>query len=99
MTRPAYPTHCWLTPKAEVRASPIERQGLFASALLAAGDIVMRLGGRLIDDAELGRLQPPYSSLTVGEGLHLLLDPAHPVTRGSATSGDAASGHITRPST
>lgn len=83
MTRPAYPTHCWLTPKAEVRASAIEGQGLFASALLAADEVVMRLGGRLIDDAELNRLQPPYSSLTVGDGLHLLIDPAHPVRYGN----------------
>lgn len=43
----------------------------------------MRLGGRLIDDAALAALSPPYSSLTVAAGLHLLIDPDHPVRYGN----------------
>ncbi|MFC4117486.1 hypothetical protein [Nonomuraea zeae] len=40
-------------------------------------------GGQLINDETLATLTPPYSSLTVEEGVHLLLDPAHPVRYGN----------------
>jgi uncharacterized protein len=43
----------------------------------------MRLGGRVIGDETLARLTPPYSSVTVGKGVHLLLDPDHPVRYGN----------------
>src|SRR5262245_56423674 len=83
MTTPAYPIHCWLTPHARVGPSTIQGKGLFATTELHAGDLVMQLGGQLIDDATLATLTPPYSSLTVDHGLHLLLDPAHPVRYGN----------------
>jgi hypothetical protein len=78
-----YPAASWLSPEVEVRRSGIEGFGLFAVRGLAAGTVVERLGGRVIDDAELAALEPPYSSLTVAEGVHLLLDPAHPVRYGN----------------
>ena len=74
---------CWLTPRARVRASAIEGLGLFATAPIAAGDVVIRLGGRLIDDAALAALHPPYCSVMLDEGVHLLIDPAHPVRYGN----------------
>ncbi len=78
-----HPSRSWLTPRAEVRASPIEGLGLFATEPISAGEVVMRLGGRPVDDGELAALTPPYSSLTVGVGRHLVLDPAHPVRYGN----------------
>ena len=51
--------------------------------LVAAGEVVIRLGGELIDDAALAALQPPYSSVMLDEGVHLLIDPAHPVRYGN----------------
>ena len=45
--------------------------------------MVIRLGGKLIDDAALAALTPPYSSVVVDEGAHLLIDPAHPVRYGN----------------
>ncbi|WP_431902828.1 SET domain-containing protein [Nonomuraea sp. bgisy101] len=83
MTTNRYPTECWLTPSAEVRPSQIEGLGLFATAEIGLGDVVMRLGGQVIDDATLARLAPPYSSLTVEDGVHLLIDPGHPVRYGN----------------
>lgn len=83
MTTPSYPTRCWLTPHARVAPSSIEGRGLFATTRLHNGEVAMRLGGQLIDDAALAILTPPYSSLTVDHGLHLLLDPAHPVRYGN----------------
>jgi len=83
MTTPAYRARCWLTPKAQVRPSAIEGLGLFATAGIAAAETVMRLGGQLIDDAALASLAPPYSSLTIASGRHLLIDPADPVRYGN----------------
>lgn len=77
------PLHCWLTPSAEPLPSPIEGLGLFATAAIAAGDVVMRLGGKLIDDAALAALAPPYSSVAIDDNAHLLIDPAHPVRYGN----------------
>ncbi|WP_049571749.1 SET domain-containing protein [Nonomuraea sp. SBT364] len=83
MTPPAYEADCWLTPSAQPRLSPIDGIGLFAIERIRRDEVVMRLGGRVIDDEGLARLTPPYSSLTVAEGTHLLLDPAHPVRYGN----------------
>lgn len=74
---------CWLTPRVEVRPSPIQGLGLFAAAPIAKDDVVIRLGGQLIDDRALERLAPPYSSVAIDEDLHLLIDPAHPVRYGN----------------
>jgi hypothetical protein len=74
---------CWLSPTAQVRPSPIEGFGLFAARPIAEGEPVMRLGGRVIDAAALAALAPPYNSVALGEGAHLLIDPAHPVRYGN----------------
>ncbi|RBM07264.1 SET domain-containing protein [Streptomyces sp. PT12] len=76
------PTECWLTPRAEVRGSPIQGRGLFATAPIAEGEVVARFGGPLIDDAELAATSPP-SSFTVAPGLHMVTDPEHPASLGN----------------
>ncbi|MEU8624763.1 SET domain-containing protein [Streptomyces sp. NPDC048669] len=83
MSAQRHPTASWLLPTAEIRSSPIEGKGLYATTDIPAGTVVMRLGGALIDDMALAALTPPYSSLTVEPGGHLLLDPAHPVRYGN----------------
>ncbi|RWH82177.1 MAG: SET domain-containing protein [Mesorhizobium sp.] len=77
------PSECWLSPAAAVRGSEIEGLGLFATRDIPAGEPVMRLGGQIIDDATLNALTPPYSSLCIGDGAHILIDPAHPVRYGN----------------
>ncbi|GAB2903820.1 SET domain-containing protein-lysine N-methyltransferase [Streptomyces mayteni] len=42
-----------------------------------------RLGGTVIGDAALAALEPPHCSVTIGEGRHLLIDPAEPVRYGN----------------
>lgn len=71
---------CWLHPTIEVRHSPIEGHGLFATAAIPAGTVVSRLGGRLVSGDELGRLiaDPDGSyvdTITVGADTHLVLPP------------------------
>ena len=47
---------CWLSDALEVRSSRIDGLGLFAARPIPAGEIVSRLGGRLVTDSELNRL-------------------------------------------
>jgi hypothetical protein len=79
----SYPSDCWLSPSVEVRPSPIEGLGLFARRPIAEGEVVSRIGGRVIDDAAMAALTPPYSSVCVDLGVHLLIDPAHPIRYGN----------------
>ena len=47
---------CWLHPHVEVSSSPIAGLGLFATAPIAAGTVVSRLGGRLVSGERLREL-------------------------------------------
>jgi uncharacterized protein len=72
----------WLSPDVAVGPSEIEGTGLFARRALAEGETVLVLGGTVIDDAELARLQP-HSSLAIGEGLNLMQDDDDPAQYGN----------------
>jgi len=89
---PAPEPDCWLHPDVEVRRSPIAGDGLFALASIASDTPVSRLGGRLVTGPELDELfavaahQPSrqyVDSITVGEGLHLVLPPGNPNGKGN----------------
>jgi hypothetical protein len=71
---------CWLHPDVEVRPSDVAGRGLFATADLPAGTVVSRLGGMLVDTAEVRRLLATSTSyvdsIVVDEDAHLLLAPA-----------------------
>jgi SET domain-containing protein len=76
----------WLDARVEVRDSAIEGQGLFARAPIAAGEMVMRLGGREVDEAEMRRIEASgerYSAVQVDEGRHLLMAWDDPASRGN----------------
>jgi hypothetical protein len=86
MTAPPEPD-CWLHPDVEVRRSPISGHGLFATAPIASGTVVSRLGGRLVSTAALQDLfaaaardpgHPYIDTITVGTDLHLVLPPRRP---------------------
>jgi SET domain-containing protein len=70
---------CWLHPDAVVRPSPIAGSGLFAAAPIAAGTVVSRLGGRLVDTARLRELMDAseeyVDTIIVAEDVHLVLAP------------------------
>lgn len=78
---------CWLYHDVEVRRSPISGRGLFATANIAFGTVVSRLGGRLVSTAALRDLltaaardpdHPYIDTITVGADLHLVLPPRRP---------------------
>jgi uncharacterized protein len=81
---PRPPAHVWVDPSVTVAPSAIEGSGLFASADLEAGRVVLRLGGRLVRTEELARLiaeatadpRLPYvDTVSVADDLHLVLPP------------------------
>jgi len=78
------PETLWVHPHVVVKDSVIEGRGLFAEEVLPAGEVVLRLGGRLVSTDELGRLiehanaDPSHSyvdTLTIHEDAHLVLPP------------------------
>jgi len=73
---------CWLHHAVEVRDSPIAGRGLFATADIAAGTMVSRLGGRLVDGARLRAIfataDAYVDTITVDDDRHLVLPPRRP---------------------
>ena len=66
----------WTDPRVRARASTIEGNGLYASALIAAGEVVFIWGGgTIITDAELRAIAASgrhYDSAAIGENQHIL---------------------------
>jgi SET domain-containing protein len=71
------PEDVWAHPTVVVGRSGIEGSGLFATADLAAGTVVLRLGGRLVSTPELDALiaaaDAYVDSTTVDEDVHLVM--------------------------
>lgn len=73
---------CWFHPDVVVAVSPIAGNGLFASADIAVGTVISRLGGRLVSSVELGqvislakRSASYVNSISVDDDCHLVLPP------------------------
>lgn len=84
--REPVPQRCWLDPRVVVRPSRIEGLGLFATAPIRLGEAVGMLGGRVIDDEELGqiaRTREKYNSAAIDEGVNLLLEDDELIARGN----------------
>jgi SET domain-containing protein len=78
---------CWLHPAVVVAESPIEGRGLFCTAPIAAGTLVARLGGRLVDGPELRDLLHASAAyvdtVTVLSDRHLVLPGRQPIGFGN----------------
>lgn len=92
MTDPPGLERSWLHPAVAPGPSAIEGSGLIASTALPAGIVVVRLGGRIVDQADLDALLgaraadpslPYVDCLTVDDGRHLVLAPGDPVHYGN----------------
>jgi hypothetical protein len=78
------PEESWLDPRVEVRTSTIEGRGLFATAPIAAGEVVETLGGKLDADEDRSGLGPnAHSSLAIDEGINLVQAGDDPVQYGN----------------
>ncbi len=75
------PDDVWVHPALEVRPSAIAGRGLFTKEPLAAGEVVVRFGGRLVGTGELHRMiaaaaEDTYiDTIAVGDDTHLILPP------------------------
>jgi SET domain-containing protein len=85
MERTAPPPEVWADDRVEVRGSLIEGRGLFANGDIAAGTVVLRLGGRLVTTSELLALfaanedDPDavyIDTITVDDDAHLVMQPS-----------------------
>jgi uncharacterized protein len=83
---------CWMHEAVEVRPSPIEGHGLFATQDLPAGAVVAGLGGQLVSDEELERRiakaerdpDGPYiDSIAVQDDTNLVILPGQPIHFGN----------------
>lgn len=79
------PVQVWADDRVTIRDSPLEGRGLFTIGKIAEGEVVLRLGGRLVDGMELDRLLDVAASdpdasfvdtITVFENAHLVLPAA-----------------------
>jgi hypothetical protein len=80
----AAPAEVWVHGRVVVGASPIHGQGWIAAGAIAAGEVVARLGGRLVSSAALDELlaaagdEPGagyVDTVRVAEDVHLVLPP------------------------
>jgi hypothetical protein len=72
------PADVWVHPALEVRPSPIADRGLFATQSISEDTVLLQLGGRLVDDAELAALfeaivDSYLDTISVEAGVHLVL--------------------------
>jgi hypothetical protein len=67
------PNLSYLSPKTQVRPSPIHGRGLFAAADIARGEVVAVKGGYVVTRAELDRLRPVLgpAEIQIGEDLFI----------------------------
>jgi uncharacterized protein len=81
---PYPPRTCWVRDAVHTGRSQIAGQGLFTSQPIRAGELVSRLGGRLVDSQQFAVLlqarehdqRLPYvDSISWGDGVHLVLPP------------------------
>jgi len=79
------PADVWVDERVVARGSGIEGTGLFAVGDIAAGEIVLRLGGRLVDSptldgmiaATIGDPDAVYiDTVTIDEDAHLVMPPS-----------------------
>ncbi|MEM7499510.1 MAG: SET domain-containing protein-lysine N-methyltransferase [Pseudomonadota bacterium] len=71
----------WFSPKAAKRASGIEGRGLFAVALIAAGEVVVVKGGHVFDRAMRDRVEPLLGPSEIQIGEDLFIGPVTPAER------------------
>jgi len=75
------PNLSWLSPKTAVRESPIHGRGLFATAPIARGEIVLIKGGYILDRAALAEVQPTLGPAEIPIADGFFIGPRRPEER------------------
>jgi len=80
-----YRSVSWLDPRVEVRSSPVEGNGLFATERINAGEVVSIMGGEVLPATALEtvKTRPKYSSAFIAADLIIVLRDGDPVTFGN----------------
>jgi SET domain-containing protein len=77
-------TLSYISPKAEVRSSPIHGRGLFAVGEFQAGEIVCVKGGYIFTRAALDEIAPVLGPAEIQIADDLFIGPRHPAEREAA---------------
>jgi hypothetical protein len=75
------PNLSWLSPKTAVRESPIHGRGLFATAPIGQGEIVVIKGGYVLDRAGLADVQPALGPAEIPVADGFFIGPRRPDER------------------
>ena len=70
-----YLPETWVSPKQDIRPSPIQGMGIFAGQTIKQGEAVEIIGGQVMSEVEFEMFQrntPLYNAVQIGEGLHLV---------------------------
>ena len=76
----------WLHPALAPAPSPIAGLGLFTAEQIAAGEVCVRMGGRIIDDDEMRTLEAsgaPYSAFRLDAHRHVVQSDDDPARFGN----------------
>ena len=76
-----YLSTTWYDPRVEVRSSAVQGNGVFARQPIHAGEVVVRIGGKVMMDEEFQAYiltVSRYNAVQIGEGLHLVDVPTSP---------------------
>jgi hypothetical protein len=74
----------WVSPKQEVRPSPIQGKGMFARQTIGQGEVVEIIGGQLMSEEEFVIFQKnssQYNAVQIAETLHLVEFPENTYQR------------------
>lgn len=71
----------WYDPRVEIRSASVQGNGMFASRPIHAGEVVVKIGGRVMTEEALQAYiatVPRYNAVQISEGLHLVDLPTSP---------------------
>lgn len=77
----AYLPTTWYDPRVEIRNSPIQGTGMYASQPIREGEVVARIGGTVMTEEEFHAYSATasrYNAVQIGEGTHLVDIPTSP---------------------
>lgn len=81
MASDSYLPTTWYAPVLEIRPSPTQGNGMFATRPIHEGEVVVIIGGKVMSDAQFRAFiatAPRYNAIQIGEDAHLVDIPTSP---------------------
>ena len=81
MSQPVYLSTTWYAPCIEIRPSPIQGNGMFATRPMAENEVVVIIGGLVMSEAEFQAFTKTvtrFNAIQIAENTHLVDTPTSP---------------------